>query len=58
MPTSSKIFIVEDDKVYCELLAYYLSLNPDNEVHKFNDAKSCLAAIPKIKPNIITVDYK
>ncbi len=52
-----KIFIVEDDLVYSELLGYYLALNSDNEVYKFTDAKSCLAAIPKIRPHIITVDY-
>ncbi len=52
-----KIFIVEDDLFYCGLLGHYLSLNADNEVHKFTDAKSCLLAITKIKPHIVTVDY-
>ncbi|MGZ3862814.1 MAG: sigma-54-dependent transcriptional regulator [Bacteroidia bacterium] len=53
-----KIFVVEDDIVYAEFLAHYLSLNPDNEVHKFISAKACMAALPKIKPNIITLDYR
>ncbi len=27
-----KIFVVEDDPLYGEMLKYHLSLNPDNEV--------------------------
>lgn len=53
-----KIFVVEDDIVYSGLLAHYLSLNPENEIHKFANAKSCMAALPKLKPHIITLDYR
>lgn len=53
-----KIFVVDDDVMYSEILAHYLSLNPDNEVHKFNSSKTCLQALPKIKPRIITLDYR
>jgi DNA-binding NtrC family response regulator len=52
-----KIFVADDDVMYSEILGHYLSLNPDNEVHKFNSSKTCLQALPKIKPKIITLDY-
>jgi len=51
-----KIFIVEDDPWYAELLKYHLSLNPDYEVELFVSGKECLDNLYK-KPSIITVDY-
>lgn len=53
---SFKIFIVEDDPWYGEMLKYHLSLNPDYEVHLFDNAKDCLNNISK-KPDVICVDY-
>ena len=51
-----RIFVVEDDSWYAELLKYHLSLNPDYEVEVFNTGKECLNNLHK-KPAVITVDY-
>ena len=51
-----KIFIVEDDLVYGEMLKYYLSMNPDYDLVRFTTAKDCLANLSQ-KPDLITVDY-
>jgi DNA-binding NtrC family response regulator len=51
-----KIFIVEDDSWYGEILNYHLSLNPDYEIIRFESAKACLARLSE-KPNLITIDY-
>lgn len=51
-----KIFILDDDVWYSELLEYHLSLNPDYELRKFHSAKDCLDNI-HLRPNVITVDY-
>lgn len=51
-----RIFIIEDDIWYSELLVYHLSLNPDYEIHKFNTAKDALAKL-QLKPDVITLDY-
>ena len=51
-----KIFIVEDDPWYGEILAYHLSLNPDNDIVRFTTGKECLANLSK-KPFLISIDY-
>lgn len=51
-----KIFIVEDDPWYGQILEYHLSLNPDYEVHLFPDAKACLLKLHEL-PDLITVDF-
>lgn len=51
-----KIFIVEDDPWYGEILEYHLSLNPDYTITRFTTGKECLANLHS-KPNLITVDY-
>src|ERR1043165_4551472 len=51
-----KIFIVEDDPWYGEVLAYHLSMNPDYEVSRFTNARDCLAKL-SAKPGLITLDY-
>lgn len=51
-----RIFIVEDDPWYGEILAYHLSLNPDHEIHRFTSGKECLANLSK-KPGLISIDY-
>lgn len=51
-----KIFVVEDDPWYGEILEYQLSLNPDYTVQKFTSAQECLKNLYK-KPDLITIDY-
>ncbi|EAZ80910.1 sigma-54-dependent transcriptional regulator [Algoriphagus machipongonensis] len=51
-----KIFIVEDDPWYGQILEYHLGLNPDYEVHLFATAKACLLKLQE-KPDLITVDF-
>uniref|UniRef100_UPI0025DAEB89 sigma-54-dependent transcriptional regulator n=1 Tax=Algoriphagus sp. TaxID=1872435 RepID=UPI0025DAEB89 len=51
-----KIFIVEDDPWYGQILEYHLSLNPDYNVTLFSTAKSCLSKLHE-KPDLITVDF-
>ncbi|MFD2515617.1 sigma-54-dependent transcriptional regulator [Pontibacter locisalis] len=54
--TPFKIFILDDDVWYSELLEYHLSLNPDYELKKFHSAKDCLACMHE-RPNAVTLDY-
>lgn len=51
-----KIFIVEDDKWYGNLLQHYLSQNPDYEVTLIGSGKECLAQLHR-KPDLITIDF-
>lgn len=51
-----KIFIVEDDPWYGEILEYHLSLNPDYSISRFTNGKDCLANLHK-KPDLITIDF-
>jgi DNA-binding NtrC family response regulator len=51
-----KVFIVEDDLWYSSMLEYYLSLNPDYVIKKFDTAKSFLAKLHE-KPDVVTLDY-
>jgi DNA-binding NtrC family response regulator len=53
---SFKIFIVEDDPLYGEMLKYHLSLNPDNEVFKFETGAECLRNLYQ-GPSLISLDY-
>jgi DNA-binding NtrC family response regulator len=52
-----KIFIVEDNLWYAEILKHHLSLNPDNEIHIFENAKDCLSNL-YLNPQLITVDFQ
>lgn len=54
--SNHKIFIVEDDSWYRNFLNYTLQLNPDYEVHTFENAKDCINNLHK-KPDLITIDY-
>ncbi|GAB3813915.1 hypothetical protein GCM10028895_06470 [Pontibacter rugosus] len=54
--TPFKIFILDDDVWYSELLEYNLSLNPDYELKKFHSAKDCLSNMYQ-RPNVVTLDY-
>ncbi len=51
-----KVFIVEDDLWYSSMLEYYLSLNPDYAITKFNTAKLFLSKLHE-KPDVVTLDY-
>lgn len=51
-----KIFIVEDDPWYGEVLSYHLSMNPDYVVSTFTTAKECLAHLHR-SPDLITIDF-
>jgi len=51
-----KIFIVEDNVWYADILEYQLNLNPDYEVTKFVTGKECLKNLYK-HPSVVTLDY-
>ena len=51
-----KIFIVEDDPWYGEILEYHLSLNEDYIISRFTTGKECIANLHK-KPDLITIDF-
>lgn len=51
-----KIFIVEDDLWYGQLLKYHLSLNPDYDVRLFDQAKDCLSHL-HLQPDVISIDF-
>jgi len=53
---SFKIFIVEDDPWYMDILEYHLQLNPEYEVEKYETGKDCLNNLYK-RPSAITLDY-
>ncbi len=51
-----KIFIVEDDEWYRELLVHVASLNPDFEVKSFSNAREFLKALPE-NPDVVSLDF-
>ena len=51
-----KIFVVEDNEWYGELLAHRLGQNPNHSVHRFTTAKACLEQLGE-QPDFITLDY-
>ncbi len=51
-----KIFIVEDDEWYGEILEYHLSLNPDYEVYKYTNGKALVENLYR-NPSVVTLDY-
>lgn len=53
---SLKIFVVEDDPWYGEVLKYHLSLNPDYEVSLFTNGNDCLKNLSR-QPDIVCVDF-
>ncbi len=53
---SLKVFIVEDDKLYGDILRYHLSLNPDNEVFLYANGQDCIDNLYK-NPDFISLDY-
>jgi two-component system response regulator AtoC len=51
-----KIFSVEDDPYYADLLQYVIEQNPDNKVTTFSKGQEILDSL-YLKPSVITVDY-
>lgn len=51
-----KIFIVEDDPWYGEILEYHLSLNPDYVITRYQNGKELLSNLHKY-PDLITIDF-
>jgi len=54
--TDFKIFIVEDDPWYGNLLVHHLSLNPDYDVTLFTTGKEVLKALSE-GPDLLCMDY-
>jgi len=52
-----KLFVVEDDPFYGELLKRHLQLNPDNDVFLFANGKECLENL-HLQPDFISLDYR
>lgn len=50
------IFVVEDDLWYGELLVHHLTMNPDNDVRRFETAGELLKQL-HLQPDVITLDY-
>ncbi|MCB0738581.1 MAG: sigma-54-dependent Fis family transcriptional regulator [Bacteroidetes bacterium] len=51
-----KVFVVEDDPMYRKMLEYILQMNPDFDVHCFENGRDCLDKL-HLKPDVITLDY-
>ena len=51
-----KIFIVEDDQWYGEVIEYHLSLNPDVSIRRFDNGEDFLKALDD-QPDLVTLDY-
>ncbi|OGX88638.1 sigma-54-dependent transcriptional regulator [Hymenobacter glacialis] len=51
-----KIFVVEDNEWYGELLQHRLGQNPDHSVYRFTTARACLDQLGEL-PDLITLDY-
>lgn len=51
-----KIYLVEDDPWYGELLKYHLSLNPDYDITLFSTAKECLSNLYH-HPDVVCIDF-
>lgn len=56
MTDNFRIFIVEDDPWYGELLKYHISHNPDYDVHLFRSGKECLENMHR-KPDVVCIDF-
>lgn len=51
-----KIFLVEDDPWYAQLLKHFLSMNPDYELKLFTSGKELLSSL-HLKPDLICMDF-
>lgn len=53
---ANRIFVVEDDPMYQRMVKYVMEMNPDHEVHTFNNGKDCLKNL-HLNPSIVSLDY-
>jgi len=53
---NTKIFIVEDDPWYGQLLKHHLSLNPEYLVQLYDTGKECMDNL-HLRPDVICIDY-
>lgn len=51
-----RVFVLEDDEWYGELLVHHLSLNPDYEIMRFTTAKEAMRML-HLRPAVLTLDY-
>lgn len=51
-----KLFIVEDDPWYGELLSHHLGLNEENQITRYESGAELLKAL-HLRPDVITLDY-
>ncbi|MBB5647176.1 sigma-54-dependent transcriptional regulator [Pedobacter cryoconitis] len=51
-----RIFVVEDDPWYGEILDYHLSLNPDYQVTRFLTGEDCIKNL-HLNPDLISIDF-
>ena len=51
-----KIFVIEDNEWYGELLVHRLGQNPNHNVQRFTTARACLDHLSEL-PDFITLDY-
>lgn len=51
-----RIFVVEDEPMYRRLVKYTMELNPDHEVHVFENGQDCINQL-HLKPTIVSIDY-
>jgi DNA-binding NarL/FixJ family response regulator len=57
MAKTKKIFVVDDDEFYLQMLADHLSKNPGLEVRQFLTGEACLDSMYDDKPDVIILDY-
>lgn len=51
-----RIFVVEDDPFYANLIEFVLEMNPDNQIHKYTNGQAALEDL-HLSPDVITIDY-
>lgn len=51
-----KIFVVEDDPWFADIIEYHILLNPENVVEKFSSGEDCINNLYK-NPTLITLDF-
>lgn len=56
MAATKKIFLVDDDTMFAEMLREFLSRNAEYTVQVFYTGEDCVAALSQ-SPNVIVLDY-
>lgn len=51
-----RIFVVEDEPMYCRMVKYTMELNPDHEVYVFETGQACIDQL-HLNPTIVSIDY-